>query len=99
MTGSKINAVYCPTDWKNFRNSCYKPYLYLKTWKAALEHCQRLKGATLVSLDDKEEEAYVKYTMKLEGVATFHNATQNSPGLLFNAFMCEFKPGKMRRSE
>ena len=60
-------------------------------------YCERVKGATLVSLDDKEEEEYVKNKMKSIGVEIFHNATQSSLRFVQYAFMCEYELGKMHR--
>lgn len=93
---SRTNAVFCPKDWDKFRSSCYKPYLNKETWETALVHCQQVPGASLVSLDDNEEEEYVKNTMKSKGVDEFHMVTQNSATFLKYAFMCEYKLGKIK---
>ena len=62
-------------------------------WKDARAYCKQVKRATLVSLDDKEEEDYVKNIMKSNGVDKFHNW----PGTLRSrkfAFMCEYRLGE-----
>jgi hypothetical protein len=64
-------------------------------WKDTRTYCKQVKGATLVSLDDKEEEDYVKNIMKSNGVGKFHKwpGTFRSRKLNF-AFMCEYRLGE-----
>jgi hypothetical protein len=92
---TETNAVFCPTNWVQFRTSCYKPYWSNKEWDDALVYCGRVKGATLVSLDDKQEEDYVKNIMKSNGYDTFHMW----PRTLLNSskvgFMCEYELGEV----
>jgi hypothetical protein len=66
-------------------------------WKDARAYCERVKGATLVSLDDKEEEDYVTNMMKSKGVDWFHMW----PGISFGnsskvGFVCEYRLGEMQ---
>ncbi len=93
---SETNTVFCPKYWVKFRTNCYKPYTAIrKTWYNALATCKQVQGATLVSLDDKEEEDYVKNIMKSKGVGWFHAWSLTSFELFETGFMCEYKLGKI----
>jgi hypothetical protein len=63
-----------------------------KSWKDALGFCQSQNGATLASLDDKQEEDYVRSIMKSRGLSEFHILTRSS--LLLPGFMCEYNLGE-----
>jgi hypothetical protein len=91
---TETNGVFCPTDWVKFRTSCYKPYLSKKYWDDALAYCGRVKGATLVSLNDKQEQDYVKYMMKSNGVDMFHRWPRTWLNLSKVGFMCEYELGE-----
>jgi hypothetical protein len=92
---SETNAVFCPKYWVKFRTSCYKLYQYKWRWQDARAYCERVRGATLVSLDDKEEEDYVKNIMKSNGVDKFHKWPGTSSSSRF-AFMCEYRLGEIQ---
>ena len=95
---SETNAVFCPRDWDTFQRSCYILSKIKKTWKNAQEICQRIKGATLVSLDAKEEEEYVNSTMKSKNKNKFHTSTRTSFSSSRHAFMCEYKLGETKHA-
>ena len=66
-------------------------------WKDARAYCERVKGATLVSLDDKEEEEYVTNIMKSKGVDRFHTWSGISFGNSSKVgFVCEYRLGEMQ---
>ncbi len=92
---SETNAVFCPKYWVKFRTSCYKPYTSKKVWDDALATCKQVQGATLVSLDDKEEEDYVKNIMNSKGVGIFHAWPRTRFALHKYGFMCEYKLGEV----
>jgi hypothetical protein len=91
---TETNSVFCPTNWVKFRTSCYKPYRSNKEWDDALAYCGRIKGATLVSLDDKQEESYVKSIMKSNGVDMFHMWPRRWLNVSKVGFMCEYELGE-----
>ncbi len=96
---SETNAVLCIKNWVKFRTSCYKPNTARKIWDDAIATCiKQVQGATLVSLDDKEEEDYVENIMMSKRSGIFHNITWPlGTWLEFEKlnFMCEYKLGKI----
>ena len=56
--------------------------------------CKRENGATLASLDDKQEEDYVKSIMKSKGLTKFHVLGRSRTVAFKRGFMCEYKLGK-----
>lgn len=66
------NPIFRPKDWVKFRSSYFKFYTIKKSWQEARAICELEVGATLVSLNDKQEEDYVSKQMTSIGVEVFH---------------------------
>ncbi|XP_028406440.1 uncharacterized protein LOC114528929 [Dendronephthya gigantea] len=66
------NSAFRPREWKKFRASYYKADARKTIWKEARAICEMERGATLVSIEDKQEENYVMNLMSSIGLNVSH---------------------------
>ncbi|XP_028413944.1 uncharacterized protein LOC114536799 [Dendronephthya gigantea] len=66
------NSAFSPREWKKFRASYYKADARKTIWKEARAICEMERGATLVSIEDKQEENYVMNLMSSIGLNVSH---------------------------
>ncbi|XP_046856053.1 MAM and LDL-receptor class A domain-containing protein 1-like [Xenia sp. Carnegie-2017] len=85
----KGNAVYCPPKWIPYQKSCYYPTSRNRTIKNAKNNCQKLDGATLVRLSDKDKRDAVTRDLKSNDFLGPHTAENHQ--IIKTALFCEYQ--------